>query len=133
MVKVWVNGSFDVLHIGHIKLLEYASSVGKVTVGIDSDERIKSMKGNNRPFNNQQDRKFFLESLRYVSRVNVFNTDEELENIIKIESPDFMVVGNDYSNKKIIGSQYIKNILFFEKLDGFSTSKILNYGKTYNM
>ena len=133
MVKVWVNGSFDVLHIGHIKLLEYASSVGKVTVGIDSDERIKSMKGNNRPFNNQQDRKFFLESLRYVSRVNVFNTDEELENIIKIESPDFMVVCNDYSNKKIIGSQYIKNILFFEKLDGFSTSKILNYGKTYNM
>jgi cytidyltransferase-like protein len=46
MKKIWVNGTFDVLHIGHIKLLEYASTLGSVRVGIDSDNRVREKKEN---------------------------------------------------------------------------------------
>ena len=55
--KVWVNGTFDVLHIGHLKLLEFASTYGELRVGIDTDKRVKELKGNDRPFNNTEDRK----------------------------------------------------------------------------
>jgi D-beta-D-heptose 7-phosphate kinase/D-beta-D-heptose 1-phosphate adenosyltransferase len=130
MSKVWVNGTFDVLHFGHLKLLEFASSFGNVIVGIDSDKRVKKLKGSERPFNNQEVRKFFLKSLKYVNDVVIFNDDVELENKIKDYNPDFMIIGNDYLNKNIIGKQYIKEIVFFDKIQKYSTTKILNYGKT---
>ena len=50
-MKVWVNGTFDVLHVGHLKLLEYSASFGELRVGIDSDKRVQELKGNDRPFN----------------------------------------------------------------------------------
>ena len=56
-MKVWVNGTFDVLHVGHVKLLEFASQFGILRVGIDTDKRVKELKGDDRPFNNQEDRK----------------------------------------------------------------------------
>ena len=90
MVKVWVNGSFDVLHIGHIKLLEYAFSLGEVFVGIDSDKRIKQLKGTTRPFNSEQDRLDFLSSIKYISKINIFNSDEELINLIQLYQPVFV-------------------------------------------
>ena len=52
MKKIWVNGSFDILHVGHIRLLEYASLFGSIRVGIDTDERIKEKKGKDRPSSN---------------------------------------------------------------------------------
>jgi cytidyltransferase-like protein len=58
--KVWVNGSFDILHVGHIRQLEYAASLGSVRVGIDTDERIKEKKGKDRPYNTLKDRIEFL-------------------------------------------------------------------------
>jgi D-beta-D-heptose 7-phosphate kinase/D-beta-D-heptose 1-phosphate adenosyltransferase len=66
-VKVWVNGTFDVLHIGHIKLLEFASQFGEIRVGIDTDERVKQFKGELRPINNINDRIFFMNSIKYVN------------------------------------------------------------------
>lgn len=136
MVKVWVNGSFDVIHVGHLKLLEFASTFGEVCVGIDSDDRIKKLKGNRRPFNNENDRKFFLESIKYVKEVVVFEDEYHLQKIILEKKPNIMVIGDDYKNKKIICSNSFEKIFFFKKLDGYSTSKILDYGKTsesYNM
>jgi len=130
MSKVWVNGTFDVLHFGHLKLLEFASTFGSVIIGIDSDERVRTLKGSERPFNNQEVRKFFLESLKYVNCVVIFNDEVELENKIKQYNPDFMIIGNDYLNKNIIGKQYIKKIVFYDKIKKYSTTKILNYGKT---
>ena len=64
MRKIWTNGCFDVLHIGHIKLLEFAKSQGDyLIVGIDSDERVKVSKGPDRPINNQMDRCEFLRAI----------------------------------------------------------------------
>jgi len=128
--KVWVNGTFDVLHYGHIKLLEFASTLGDVTVGIDSDERVRELKGKNRPFNNQNFRKFMLESVKYVKEVVVYNTREELINSVKINRPDYMVIGDDYKDQIVYGSEYvIKELIFYKKIPDISTSKILNYYK----
>lgn len=129
-MKVWVNGTFDVLHIGHIRLLEHASKLGRVIVGIDTDTRIMEKKGPNRPFNNLAERVEFLKSIKYIDTITVFGSDEELENKIKIYSPDVMVIGDDYREKPIIGSQYIKEIIYFKRIEDKSTSKILGYDKS---
>jgi D-beta-D-heptose 7-phosphate kinase/D-beta-D-heptose 1-phosphate adenosyltransferase len=129
MKKVWTNGTFDVLHVGHLKLLEYAASFGQLTVGIDSDKRVKELKGLDRPFNNTLDRKYFLESLKFVHNVVVFDSREELINMVKQFEPDYMVIGSDYINKPVFGSEYAKELLFFTKLEEYSTTTILNYEK----
>lgn len=129
MVKVWVNGAFDVLHIGHIRLLEYAASLGTVRVGLDTDQRIKENKGEDRPYNTLEDRIDFLYSLIYVDSVVTFNSDEELIKQIRAYSPDKMVIGDDYKDRKVIGSEYIKEIIFFNKLQNKSTTSILSYEK----
>ena len=129
MKRVWTNGTFDVLHVGHLKLLEYAASFGELTVGIDSDKRVKELKGLDRPFNNTLDRKYFLESIKFVHNVVVFNSREELINMVKDFEPDYMVIGSDYIDKPVFGSEYAKELVFFTKLEDYSTTTILNYEK----
>lgn len=129
MKKVWTNGTFDVLHVGHLKLLEYAASFGQLTVGIDSDKRVKELKGLDRPFNNTLDRKYFLESIKFVHNVVVFDSREELINMVKQFEPDYMVIGSDYIDKPVYGSEYAKELLFFDKLEQYSTTTILSYEK----
>jgi D-beta-D-heptose 7-phosphate kinase/D-beta-D-heptose 1-phosphate adenosyltransferase len=134
MVKrVWVNGSFDILHIGHLRLLEYASLFGSVRVGIDTDERIKEKKGLDRPFNTLEDRVEFLYGIKYVTDVVTFGSNEELIEQIRMYSPNLMVIGDDYNYHSIIGVEYIPEVKFFEKIPGKSTTKILNYGKTNSL
>tara|TARA_R110001583_G_scaffold108284_3_gene257013 strand:+ start:429 stop:815 length:387 start_codon:yes stop_codon:yes gene_type:complete len=123
MKKIWVNGCFDILHIGHMRLLEYAKSLGdKLTVGIDSDSRIKSLKGDKRPINDQNTRKEMLMGIRWVDSVIVFNCEQELENLIKSHS-DTMVVGSDYRGKRIVGYKY-SDVIFFDRIEGYSTTNI---------
>lgn len=125
MKIIWTNGCFDILHLGHLKLLEYAKSLGdKLIVGIDSDERVKITKGKLRPINNQLDRKIFLESLKSVDKVVIFNTSNELKNYIKNFNIAVIVVGDDYKDKYVIGSEYTP-VVFFSKLINRSTSDIL--------
>ena len=131
-MKVWVNGTFDVLHIGHVRLLEYASSLGSLRVGIDSDKRVKELKGEDRPFNTLQYRIEMLLSLKYVNDVKSFDSREEMINLIKSWEPDYMIVGSDYKNKPVIGSEFTKNLLFFDRLEKHSTSKILSYDSDNN-
>lgn len=126
-IKVWVNGTFDILHKGHIKLLEYASSFGNLRVGIDSDKRVRELKGENRPFNTTEDRKYFLESIKFVNEVVVFDSREELINLVKEYQPDYMIIGSDYVGQPVYGSEYSKNLIFFDKIEGYSSTKILNY------
>ena len=125
MKKVWVNGTFDVVHIGHIKLLEFANSFGSVTVGLDTDERVRSKKGESRPFNTLVDRMDFISSIRFVDNVVSFDTDDELVNQIKNFEPDIMVIGGEYRYKQIIGLEHVPHIEFFDKIEGISTTKIL--------
>lgn len=126
MRLVFVNGCFDILHRGHIELFKYSRSLGDgLVVAIDTDERVKSMKGLNRPFNNQEDRKFVLQSIKYIDDVLFFSTDIELENLTYAYSPDIMVVGSDWKGKKIIGSQYAKQVKYFDRIGDYSTTKIL--------
>jgi len=125
-MKIIVNGTFDVLHKGHIVLLEYAKSLGTtLLVCIDSDRRVKELKGNTRPINNQYDRAYMLTALKSVDLVWVFDSDQELVDQIKSFNPDVMVKGSDYRNKPIVGSDYCKEIIFVELVDGYSTTSII--------
>ena len=122
----FTNGCYDNLHVGHLNLFRYLKERCEiVVVGIDSDKRVKQLKGVNRPFNNQDDRKFMLKSLRFVDEVYIFNTEQELTEMVQSIKPDLMVVGSDYKHKRVIGADYAKKLEFFEKIDGYSTTKIL--------
>ena len=121
---VWTNGCFDILHLGHLRLLEYAKSRGDfLIVGIDSDERVRQLKGKQRPINNEFFRKEMLESIRWVDNVVVFSSDNQLEKLIE-STADLIVVGSDYINKRIIGSEHAE-VCFFDRIEGFSTTEII--------
>ena len=83
MVRIWVNGTFDIIHRGHIELLNYASTYGIVRVGIDTDERVKQFKGDSRPINSLEEREYLMGNIKSVDSVVSFGSDEELEERIR--------------------------------------------------
>lgn len=124
--SVFVNGTFDVLHLGHLALLNYAKSLGdKLFVAIDSDERVRRLKGPTRPIHNAYQRKVMLLNFKAVDEVEIFSSDEELELWIKQINPSIMVVGSDWQNKAVIGSQFAKRLEFFERIDEYSSTKTI--------
>ena len=126
MKKIIVNGSFDMLHLGHIRLLKYAKSLGDyLIVCTDTDRRIKELKGASRPIQDQVERVEMLSSLRVVDEVRIFDSEEALESIIKNYQPDIMVKGSDYRGQRIVGEEYCKEIIFFERIDGYSTTNTI--------
>jgi D-beta-D-heptose 7-phosphate kinase/D-beta-D-heptose 1-phosphate adenosyltransferase len=125
MKKIFVNGSFDIIHRGHVELLKYAKGLGDfLVVAIDTDNRIKHLKGQSRPINNQWDRKFILENLSPVDDVCFFESDAELVALIKTYAPDIMVKGSDYIGKTIIGSEHCKEIKFYDRTEHSTTKTI---------
>ena len=127
--NVWINGSFDVLHTGHIKLFRIARTLagpnGTVWVGTDTDERISSYKGPSRPINSLQDRILMLSSIKYIDHVLPFASNHELESHINTIKPKYMVIGDDYRGRDIIGSQFIEEIVYVTR-DGKSTSSVVD-------
>jgi D-beta-D-heptose 7-phosphate kinase/D-beta-D-heptose 1-phosphate adenosyltransferase len=123
---VWVNGCFDVVHAGHIELLKYARSVGdRLVVGLDTDERVQSSKGPTRPINSLLHRKAVMEAIRYVDEVVAFGSDEALQNAIQWSKATFIVVGKEYEGR-VIGSEFVKEVKYFDRLYDLSTTNIVS-------
>lgn len=131
-LNIWVNGCFDILHIGHLNLLEYAKNY-KATkknkniliVGIDGDERVKELKGNNRPINNENDRKRMLKALKIVDDVVIYNTKEEMCEYIRRLKIDYMVIGEEYKIKGVLCREFSKNDVVFFPKNNISSSEII--------
>ena len=129
---IWTNGCFDILHRGHIDLFKYAKSLGtKLYVGIDSDEKVKKDKGPDRPFTSLKDRKFILESIKYIDDVKVFDTTLGLETLIKEVRPFILIIGSDWKNKKVVGERFATHVKFFDRLENYSTTNILEWKKDH--
>ena len=123
-MRVFTNGCFDVLHRGHIELLSYCANIGEVIVGLNSDKSVKRLKGNSRPINNQKDRKIILESIKYVSKVIIFEEDTPYE-LIKILKPDLIVKGGDYLSNEVVGHD-LSEVRIFDTLEGYSSTAAIN-------
>jgi D-beta-D-heptose 7-phosphate kinase/D-beta-D-heptose 1-phosphate adenosyltransferase len=122
MKRIIVNGTFDIVHSGHLALLNYARSLGDhLVVAIDSDRRVKELKGVGRPVNTQAERQELLSNLRSVDEVRIFDSDPELVDIVA--ECAIMVKGSDYRDCPIVGSEVCSSIVFFERIDGFSTTE----------
>tara|TARA_Y100000992_G_scaffold160182_1_gene107212 strand:- start:220 stop:678 length:459 start_codon:yes stop_codon:yes gene_type:complete len=124
---VFTNGCFDLLHKGHIDLLTVASKYGdKLIVGINSDESVKKLKGEDRPVENQRTRKKKLLNIKYVDDVYVFEESTPL-NIIKSICPDILVKGADYTVPEIVGAKFVLSnggkVRTVPLTPGFSTTK----------
>jgi D-beta-D-heptose 7-phosphate kinase/D-beta-D-heptose 1-phosphate adenosyltransferase len=125
-MRIWVNGCFDVLHRGHFELFKYAKSLGnELVVGLDTDLKVSQDKGQDRPYNNLQDRMFALQSIKYIDRVISFNSRKELESLISLYSPDILLVGSDWRGGDIVGKQFAREVCFFERITQYSTTNIL--------
>jgi len=127
MKLIWVNGTFDVMHVGHVRLLEFAKSLGDfLIVGLDTDDRIKELKGQDRPVNSLASRIEFMRSIKWVDEVVNFDSDAVLSALVKSVRPAVMVVGEEYQNKKVIGSEWANEVIYFNRVGDYSTTKIIN-------
>jgi rfaE bifunctional protein nucleotidyltransferase chain/domain len=121
---VFTNGCFDILHKGHIEYLRESKKLGtRLIVGLNSDDSVRRLKGENRPVNNQWDRKLVLEELRCVDEVIIFEEDTPYELIKKI-TPDIITKGGDYKIEDVVGHDLAKTIII-PFLEGYSTSNVL--------
>jgi D-beta-D-heptose 7-phosphate kinase/D-beta-D-heptose 1-phosphate adenosyltransferase len=113
------------LHIGHIKYLEKSKNFGDILIlGLNSDQSIQRLKGQNRPINSQKDRAYMLASIEVVDYVVIFNDDTPLD-LIKLIQPDVLVKGGDYEGKEVIGQDIAKELRLVKFIDGKSTTGII--------
>lgn len=126
---VFTNGCFDILHKGHVAYLNEAKKCGDLLiVGLNSDASVKRLKGEERPINNEQDRKFVLENLKSVDFVEIFTEDTPL-NLIKAITPNYLVKGGDWTVDQIVGSDHVitngGEVYSLNFVDGYSTTGII--------
>ncbi len=121
---IFTNGCFDILHRGHIELLKFCKSYGRVIVGLNSDKSVRKLKGPSRPVFSENDRKFMLESCKYVDKVHVFEEDTPINLISKLK-PDIIVKGGDYEEEDVVGKDVCESVIIFNYLDGYSTTEII--------
>lgn len=124
-MNIWTNGCFDIIHAGHIELFKFAKSLGnKLIVGTDTDDRIKQLKGKDRPINILKHRLIILESIKYIDKIVVFDSNDLLSKHIIDNQIDIIVVGDDHKNDTIVGSNEHTKIVFFNRVFNLSTSSL---------
>ena len=122
---VWCNGTFDILHPGHIELFKVGASLGKkLIVATDTDEKIRKDKGASKPINNLCDRISMLQAIKYIDEVLYFDTRQELEGLIKLYMPDILLLGDDWKGGDVVGIEYAREVRFFPRLN-YSTTDII--------
>lgn len=127
---VFTNGVFDILHAGHLDYLSKSKKLGDILiVGLNSDESTKAIKGEERPFNNEEDRAALLAGLECVDYVTLFSETTPI-NLIKSVKPDLLVKGADYSADEVVGKDVVESFGGEVKLipfkEGFSTSRLID-------
>ena len=128
---VFTNGCFDILHAGHVSILEFARNQGDLLIlGMNTDASVRRLKGKTRPINKQADRALVAAALQPVDAVVFFNEDTPL-NLIKSIQPDILVKGADYSVQTVVGREYAGKVVLFKLLKGRSTTNIIK--KSGNM
>jgi|TARA_Y100000741_G_scaffold323268_1_gene273415 rfaE bifunctional protein nucleotidyltransferase chain/domain len=124
---VWCNGTFDILHPGHMQLFKVARSLGdKVIVATDTDEKIKKDKGEHRPVNDLCYRVAMLEAIKYIDVVLTFGDRQELEGLIQLYTPDILLLGDDWQGGDVVGIEHAKGVRFLPRVGGYASSKTLN-------
>ena len=121
---VFTNGCFDIVHLGHLELLEFCCNQGKVIVGINSDDSVRRLKGPGRPIHSVEERIKMLESIKFVDEVHVFDEDTPYR-LIKELRPDIIVKGGDYEINQVVGRD-LAEVQIFKFKEGFSTTRIID-------
>lgn len=129
MVVVFTNGVFDILHVGHVDILQKSKSFGDVlVVGLNSDASVRRLKGTSRPINKQKDRAAILLALKSVDCVSVFGEDTP-RNLIRALKPDVLVKGAEYALGDIVGADLVKSwggtVRRVAMKKGFSTTQTI--------
>jgi rfaE bifunctional protein nucleotidyltransferase chain/domain len=127
---VFTNGCFDLLHKGHFEYLAKAASLGdRVVIGLNSDASVKALKGENRPFNNEEARSLGLASLHLSDAIVVFD-DDTPASLIELIEPDVLVKGGDWNKEDIVGGDFVEGnggkVEVIETTDGYSTTSIID-------
>ena len=126
---VFSNGCFDLLHKGHRDLIKQSFSFGDILIlGLNSDESVKRLKGEDRPIQNEIERKNALLNTGYVNEVYIFDDDTPLE-LINLIKPDILVKGGDYTPNEIVGYEEVTSsggeIKIVPLTPGFSTTSTI--------
>ena len=125
---VFTNGCFDLLHVGHVRSLQFAQEQGGVAhcliVGLNSDKSVRKLKGPSRPILPEMERAEILSALRYVDHVILFD-EETPERLIKALRPDVLVKGADYKGRFIAGRKWAGRVALAPLVKGISTTDIL--------
>jgi D-beta-D-heptose 7-phosphate kinase/D-beta-D-heptose 1-phosphate adenosyltransferase len=126
---VFTNGCFDIIHSGHIYYLGEAKKAGDILIiGLNSDNSVRRLKGNDRPINNESDRAMVLDALKFVDYVTIFEEDTPYE-LIKLLQPDILVKGGDYNADEIVGADIVREnggeVLIIPYVKGKSTTELI--------
>lgn len=126
---VFTNGVFDLLHIGHITYMAKAAELGdKLVIGLNSDNSVKRIKGEDRPVNDQNSRAALLAALFFVDGIVVFEDDTPI-NVITTLMPDILVKGADYSIENIVGAKEVManggEVKTIDFVEGYSSTSII--------
>ncbi len=126
---VFTNGCFDIIHPGHLALLEQAAKYGNILiVGLNSDASVRRLKGQGRPINTEQSRVLMLVGLPAVNAVLIFAEDTPIDLIRQIR-PDFLAKGGDYKKEEVIGGSLVESyggqVILTPLIDGYSTTNVI--------